>query len=52
MDDFCTYIQWFADAGFTNGYDDGTYRPLEVVTRQAAAHFLYRSPENPPPAIP
>jgi hypothetical protein len=50
--DFCTEIKWFKEEGYTNGYDDGTFRPLDVVTRQAAAHFLYRYPENPPPAIP
>lgn len=32
-----------ADAGITTGYDDGTFRPGEAVTRQAMAAFLTRA---------
>jgi hypothetical protein len=35
-------IQWLVDDGIANGYDDGTFRPAEPVSRQAAAAFLYR----------
>ena len=35
-------IAWMAEAGLADGFDDGTFRPGSVVTRQAAAAFLYR----------
>ena len=39
------------ERGLVNGYPDGTYHPLDVVSRQAAVAMLYRlrSP-SPPPA--
>lgn len=39
---FFTEIGWMAEAGLSNGYVDGTYRPADPVTRQATAAFLYR----------
>lgn len=39
---FCGEIAWLAMRGITTGYTDGTFRPLEVVARQAMAAFLYR----------
>ncbi|MCC5953897.1 MAG: choice-of-anchor M domain-containing protein [Acidimicrobiia bacterium] len=39
---FCGEIDWLVDAGITTGYNDGTFRPTEPVTRQAMAAFLYR----------
>jgi hypothetical protein len=39
---FCEEITWAADAGLVNGYADGTYRPADFVTRQAAAAMFTR----------
>lgn len=50
---FATEITWLTDAGITNGYSDGTYRPLDSVNRDAMAAFLYRfagSPAYTPPS--
>ncbi|MFO8165141.1 MAG: S-layer homology domain-containing protein [Desulfatiglandales bacterium] len=49
---FATEIAWMASEGLTEGYDDGTFRPLVPATRQATMAFLYRlagSPEGPFP---
>lgn len=35
-------INQIADLGITTGFDDGTYRPLDDVRRDAMAAFLYR----------
>jgi hypothetical protein len=35
-------IQWLAATGISTGYDDGTFRPDEPVSRQAMAAFLHR----------
>lgn len=46
-------IRWMANAGVATGYDDGTYRALEPVRRDAMAAFLYRfhgSPDFTPPS--
>ncbi|MDZ7731725.1 MAG: S-layer homology domain-containing protein [Acidimicrobiia bacterium] len=39
---FHTEIAWLATTGITTGYDDGTFRPENVVSRQAMAAFLHR----------
>jgi serine protease AprX len=39
---FCPEISWLKSEGITNGFEDGTYRPLANVTRQAMAAFLAR----------
>ena len=39
---FCGEIDWLADAGITEGYADGTFRPTAEVSRQAMAAFLHR----------
>ncbi|MDN5571150.1 MAG: S-layer homology domain-containing protein [Propionibacteriaceae bacterium] len=39
---FYTEIYWLASTGITRGYADGTYRPLQPVTRDAMAAFLFR----------
>lgn len=39
---FCEAITWAAGLGITTGYPDGTYRPLETLTREAMAAFLFR----------
>ena len=39
---------WSAvDQGITTGFDDGTFRPDDVVTRQAAVTFLWRAAGSP-----
>lgn len=35
-------IQWMKDSGISIGWDDGTYRPDEPVSRYAMAAFLHR----------
>lgn len=35
-------ISWLVDEGVAGGFGDGTFRPTDDVTRQAAAAFLYR----------
>ncbi|WP_051224917.1 S-layer homology domain-containing protein [Pseudoclavibacter soli] len=35
-------IRWLAATGITTGYADGTFKPLQPVTRDAIAAFLYR----------
>ena len=39
---FATAIGWFGTEGLSTAYVDGTFRPAAVVTRQAAAAFLFR----------
>ena len=39
---FLEEVEWMADTGLSTGYEDGTYRPADPVTRQATAAFLYR----------
>jgi hypothetical protein len=40
---FYTEIEWAAAQEITEGYEDGTFGPELVVSRQATAAFLYRS---------
>lgn len=50
---FYKEIEWAAARGITRGYGDGTFRPLDPITRDAMAAFLYRaagSPSYAPPA--
>ena len=35
-------IAWMATAGYASGYQDGTFRPAERVSRMAMVTFLYR----------
>jgi subtilisin-like proprotein convertase family protein len=39
---FCSAIAWMRDAGISTGFEDGTYKPAAVVTRQAMSAFMYR----------
>jgi hypothetical protein len=39
---FCHEIAWMVAAGITDGYTDGTFKPTNTITRQAAARFLFR----------
>lgn len=51
---FFTEIAWMAETGLSNGWPDGTYRPLVPVKRDAIAAFLYRaagSPAYTPPKV-
>lgn len=51
---FAEAIAWAAREGVSTGYADGTFRPGDVVSRQAMAAFLWRdagSPSAPPPAF-
>lgn len=43
---FADDIHWAKQKGYTNGYSDGTFRPLEPVSREAFAAFLYRALGN------
>jgi hypothetical protein len=40
---FCAEIAWLTEEGIAAGYGDGSFLPMEPVTRQAAAAFLYRA---------
>jgi Tol biopolymer transport system component len=42
-------IRWMAAEGITTGHPDGTFRPLEPVSREAAAAFLHRYAGEPAP---
>lgn len=37
-----SYVDWLKTAGITTGYDDGTFRPNQSITRQQFAVMLYR----------
>jgi 2',3'-cyclic-nucleotide 2'-phosphodiesterase (5'-nucleotidase family)/alpha-tubulin suppressor-like RCC1 family protein len=39
---FAAAISWLASTGITTGYDDGTFRGGEEISRQAMAAFLHR----------
>lgn len=39
---FYVEIEWMEEVGLANGYDDGTFRGAETLSRQASAAFLYR----------
>lgn len=39
---FFAEIEWLAETGITEGFDDGTFRPTASVTRQSFAAFLHR----------
>ena len=39
---FAKEIEWLAGSGITQGFSDGTFRPLGTVNRDAMAAFLYR----------
>jgi hypothetical protein len=39
---FCGHIAWAAEAGVTEGYDDGTFRARAPITRAAMAAFVRR----------
>lgn len=50
---FASQILWLSESGVTNGFSDGSFRPLGSVNRDAMAAFLYRFAGQPaftPPA--
>jgi hypothetical protein len=52
---FAREIAWLADEEISTGYEDGTFRPTDAVSRQAMAAFLHRvagAPLVPLPAVP
>ena len=52
---FFSEVEWLADQGIAQGYDDGTFRPSATVTRQAFAAFLQRlagADDGPSPSTP
>ncbi len=50
---FAVEIGWLVSEGVTTGFEDGTFRPTNPVTRQAMAAFLHRyttgTPADPGP---
>ena len=47
---FCEEIDFARSSGIIEGYDDGTFRPRDSVSRQAAAAFIHRMADEPSPA--
>jgi hypothetical protein len=45
----CKYIKRLKELGITTGYQDGTYRPYDLVPREQMAAFLVRAAEGEPP---
>ncbi len=45
--DHYAHIMWLASRGVTTGYDDGTFRPVQPVNRDAMAAFMYRLAGSP-----
>lgn len=43
--EFYTEISWMGESGISQGFSDGTYRPLSRTSRDAMAAFLYRLAE-------
>lgn len=49
---FFTEINWMVSLALTSGWDDGTFRPTNAVSRQAMASFLWKLEASPPPVGP
>jgi hypothetical protein len=49
---FFEEITWLAEEGIATGYDDGTFKPANTVSRQAMAAFLYRLAGEPEVDLP
>lgn len=43
---YCSTIGWVAEKHIVQGWADGTFRPTELITRQAMAAFFHRFVEN------
>jgi hypothetical protein len=48
---FCAHIERAAALGITLGFTDGTFRPLDVVSREQMAAFLVRAVDAAEPGI-
>jgi len=46
-DPFCTAISWAVANNVTTGYQDGKFHPIDTVSRQALAAFLFRFDDLP-----
>lgn len=44
---FCGEIQWLKDKKITSGYSDGSYHPVNSISHEAVAAFLYRAIGDP-----
>ena len=44
---FRSDILWMYDSHLSTGWDDGTYRPYQPISREAMAAFMYRLAGNP-----
>ena len=40
--EFCGAISWFKEQGIASGYEDGTFKPTNPVTRQAMAAWVHK----------
>ncbi len=47
---FCKDIEWLKSKGITSGYNDGTFRPTEVISRQVSAVMIHREAGAPNPS--
>lgn len=45
--EFLAHITWLANTGISSGWDDGTFRPNNAITRESMAAFLYRAAGEP-----
>jgi streptogramin lyase len=45
-------VEWMAKEEISTGYQDGTFRPSDPVTRQAMSAFMYRLADEPPVMLP
>ncbi|MDY3048511.1 MAG: S8 family serine peptidase [Rothia sp. (in: high G+C Gram-positive bacteria)] len=43
---FYKEISWLASVGISQGWEDGTYRPVTPIARDAMAAFIYRYDQN------
>jgi len=48
---FADAIGWLAAAGVAGGFDDGTFRPTDAISRQAVASFLWKLAGSPTPTV-
>lgn len=39
---YALYVSWAADAGIVNGYEDGSFKPNDAISREQMAVILYR----------
>jgi uncharacterized protein YkwD len=49
---FFAAIEWMSDSGISTGFSNGTYRPMDVVTRQSMSAFMFRLAGSPGGSFP